>query len=385
MRKIVAVTGIRSEYSILYPVLKAIKKQSNIDLCLIVTGAHLSKKYGYTVRDVEKDGFNIVARIDNLLMGDRDVNRLKGLSFQLFKLCDVIDKLRPDILLAVGDREEPMNIALAGQYMNILVAHLGAGERVVGNVDDQVRHAITRLAHIHFAPNKESAQRVERMGEQPFRIFNVGNPALDILREAEYIDKKAILRYYGFAGLSLDKPFLLVIQHPLSTEINDAYRQMKTTMEAIKALRINTVVSYPNSDAGSRAMIGCINEYRHIPFIRIFRNIPRLQFINTFRHASCLIGNSSAGVLEAPFLKIPVINVGNRQKERLHTNNIQFVAHNKSQIIKAVKRAVFDQRYKALVKKCISPYGDGYSGKKIAKILSGPLNMKKFLVKDITY
>jgi GDP/UDP-N,N'-diacetylbacillosamine 2-epimerase (hydrolysing) len=385
MRKIVAVTGIRSEYSILYPVLKAISNQPKIDLGVIVTGAHLSRKYGYTVKDIKKDGFKIVARIDNLLAGDRDVNRLKGLSRQLFKLCDIIDKLRPDILLVVGDREEPMNVALVGQYMNILVAHLCGGDRVVGNVDDQVRHAITKLAHIHFATNKESAQRMKKMGEQPFRIFNVGNPALDILREAEYIDKKDILRYYGFSETPLDEPFLLVIQHPLSTEIRDAHRQMRITMEAIKALSINTVVSYPNSDAGSWAMIKCINEYKNVPFIKIFKNIPRLQFINTLRHVSCLVGNSSAGVLEAPFLKLPVINVGNRQKERLHANNIQFVPHNKSQIIKAVRKAVFDKKYRALVMRCKSPYGDGYSGKMIARILLEPFVRNKFSVKDITY
>ncbi len=256
---------------------------------------------------------------------------------------------------------------------------------MVGNVDDQVRHATTKLAHLHFATNEESKQRILHLGEQPFRVFNTGNPGLDRLAGAEWIDRETLLQWYGFDDKSFDQPLLVVIQHVISTEIKYAYSQMRETLEAVCELGFNTVVSFPNSDAGSQDIIRCIRDYADRPFIKGHRNIPRSQFVNSLRHAACLVGNSSAGILEAPFLKLPVVNVGNRQKERMHAGNVSFVPHDRPSIVRAIQKSCFDEDYKVQVQNCTSPYGDGHSSERIVRILAEVELNEKLLLKDITY
>ena len=320
-----AVTGIRSEYDILSSVFKAITARKDLKLSLIVTGAHLSKKFGYTIDEIKKDGFNIIACIESLIDSDADVDRLKGAAIQLKGLAETVDRVRPDLILAFGDREEAITTALTGNYLNIPVVHISGGDRVIGNVDDQIRHAVTKLSHFHLTTNEESFERILKMGEQEFRVFNVGHPGLDRIASEPQMSKQELLSWYGFESNDTTSKLLVVIQHVISTEINESYSQMKKTMEAILSLKLNTVISYPNSDAGSLSLIKCIEEYRHLPFIKIHKNVPRFQFVNTLRHASCLVGNSSAGLMEAPFLKLAVVNVGNRQLGRLHAMNVEFV------------------------------------------------------------
>lgn len=383
-RKIVAVTGIRSDYDLMTPVFKKIDKHSDLELELIVTGAHLSEAYGYTVKDIEEDGFKIVEKIESLLNGDRASTRVKGLAIQLQGMVQAIDRIKPDILLVLGDREESMTTALIGAYMNIPVAHVAGGDKVIGNVDDQVRHAVSKLSHIHFTTNEESAERLVRLGEESFRIFNVGNPGLDRIKDIPVLTRKELSNRLCFE-ITDEEPLLLVIQHVISTEIEHAYEQMKITMEAIVKLGYKTIMSYPNSDAGGQQMIRAINEYGHYPFIHIHKNIPRLEFVNIMREASCLVGNSSAGILEAPYLKLPVVNIGNRQKGRLHATNVQFVEHSVPDIINAINRAIYDIGYRKMVQNCINPYGDGNASEKIAKILSEIIIDEKLLIKEITY
>jgi len=381
---ILGVTGIRSEYDIMSSVFRAIDSHPELELQLVVTGAHLSDAYGCTVDEVYKDGFIVAEEIESLINSDEASGRVKGLAIQLQGLVQTVTRVRPDILLVLGDREEAMTTALVGAYMNIPVAHLCGGDRVIGNVDDQVRHAVTKLAHIHFVTNFESASRILNLGEESHRIFNVGNPGLDRLSEVPHIDRAELFSRLGFSILE-DEPFIILIQHALSTESSQAYGQMKESLEAIRELGIKTIISYPNSDAGGQQMIRAIREYESESFIYHAKNIPRLEFVNLMRHASCLLGNSSAGILEAPFLKLPVINVGNRQRGRLHANNVQFVPHDKNTIIRAVQLAVYNQSYRDTVATCSNPYGDGRSSTRIADILASVLIDNALLVKEITY
>lgn len=383
-RKILGVTGIRSEYDIMSSVFTAISQHPDLELELIVTGAHLSDSYGLTIEEIKRDGFTIADEIESLINGDRDSSRVKGLAIQLQGMVQTVSRVRPDFLLVLGDREEAMSTALVGAYMNIPVAHIAGGDRVVGNVDDQVRHAVSKLAHLHFVTNQESADRLVKMGEQPFRIYNTGNPGLDRIRQTPKLSRKELSDRLGFP-ISDHEPVILLIQHVISTEIDQAYFQMKQTMEAVKQLGFKTIISYPNSDAGSQQIIKVLEEYRDLPFIYMAKNIPRLEFINIMREASCMLGNSSAGILEAPLLKLPVINVGNRQKGRLHADNVQFVPHDSSAICHAVKRAIFDAEYRECVSKCVNPYGDGFASEKIANILAEVKIDENLLVKDITY
>jgi GDP/UDP-N,N'-diacetylbacillosamine 2-epimerase (hydrolysing) len=381
---ILGVTGIRSEYDIMSSVFRAVNKHPDLDLQLVVTGAHLSEAYGHTIDEIHKDGFIVVEEIKSLLNGDEASCRLKGLAIQLQGLVQTIARVKPDILMVLGDREEAMTTALVGAYMNIPVAHLCGGDRVIGNVDDQVRHAVTKLAHLHFVTNSESAERIIRLGEQPFRVFDVGNPGLDRLLEVPVIDIAELSARLGFSIVE-GEPFILLIQHVISTEINQAYEQMKESLEAIRELGIKTIISYPNSDPGGQQMIRAIQEYDSLPFIYAAKNIPRLEFVNLMRRASCLLGNSSAGILEAPLLKLPVINVGNRQCGRLHAENVQFIPHDKDQICAAIQLAVYDQSYRNAVASCSNPYGDGKSSTRIAEILAKVSIDDNLLIKDITY
>ena len=383
-RKILGITGIRSEYDIMSSVFRSIQNHSKLKLELIVTGAHLSVSYGSTVNEIRKDGVFIADEIESLINGDRDASRVKGLAVQLQGIVQTVSRIRPDFLLVLGDREEAMTTALAGAYMNIPVAHVGGGDRVVGNVDDQVRHAVTKLAHLHFVTNRESYDRVLSLGEQPFRVFNTGNPGLDRILHEPHLSDAVLSERLGFE-LKEGDPLIILIQHVISTEIKDAYFQMKQTLEAIKLLGIKTILSYPNSDAGGQQMIKAIREYESLDFVYIAKNIPRTEFINIMRRAGCMLGNSSAGILEAPLLKMPVVNIGNRQKGRMHAENVQFVEHDAERICLAVKKALFDKDYRDFVAQCESPYGDGQSSQRIADILATIAIDEKLLIKDMTY
>lgn len=383
-RKILAVTGIRSDYDIMSSVFRAISRHPALELSVIATGAHLSEAHGYTINEIEADGFPVVERIDSLLHGDSNAARVKGLAIQLQGLVQTATRIRPDLLLVLGDREESMSTALLGAYMNIPVAHVAGGDRVVGNVDDQIRHAVTKLAHIHFATNSDSAKRILNLGEQPFRVFDVGNPGLDRILETEQLSDHELSERLGFRIVS-GEPLVLLIQHVISTEVEDAYMQMRTTLEAISELGVRTVLSYPNSDAGGQQMVRAIHEFDSSPNLYAVKNMPRVEFINVMRRASCMLGNSSAGILEAPLLGLPVINVGNRQQGRLHAENVEFVSHNKTEIISALKRAMWDHAWREKATNCTNPYGDGRSSSRIAEILATlPLD-EKLLIKDITY
>lgn len=383
-RKVLGVTGIRSEYDIMSSVYSAIQGHSHLDLELIVTGAHLSYNYGNTIREITKDGFRVSDCIESLLNSNSASSRVKGLGIQLQGIIQAIERIQPDFLLVLGDREEAMSTALAGAYMNIPVAHVAGGDRVVGNVDDQVRHAVSRLAHLHFTTNQESADRLLRMGEQKFRVVNVGNPGLDRFLTVPMMTRSEISEKIKFE-ISEKESLILLIQHVISTEIDDAYRQMKITLDAVKEMKEKTVIIYPNSDAGSQQIIKAIQEINNCPFIYISKNLERNLFVNIMRHASCMVGNSSAGIMEAPFLKVPVINIGNRQKKRLHSENIEFVPHHKEAILRSVRKALFDSKYKEKVKRCKSLYGDGRASEKIVKKLSSVSIDRKLLIKDITY
>lgn len=383
-RLVLGVTGIRSEYDIMSSVFRSIANHPDLDLQLVVTGAHLSDAFGHTAQEIHADGFVVADEIESLLNGDQASFRVKGLAIQLQGLVQTVARVRPDILLVLGDREEAMTTALVGAYMNVPVAHVAGGDRVVGNVDDQVRHAVTKLAHLHFVTNRESRERILRLGEQAFRVFDVGNPGLDRLLDVPEIAAAELSQRLGFA-IADGEPLVMTIQHVLSTEIDHAYEQMRITLEALAEFGVKAVLSYPNSDAGGYQMIRAIREFESLPFLLTAKNIPRLEFVNLMRRASCMLGNSSAGILEAPLLKLPVVNVGNRQHGRLHAENVQFVPHDKNRIIAALRRAIFDKDYRKAVAECSNPYGDGKSSERIANVLATTPLDSRLLIKDITY
>jgi len=380
MRRVAVLTGTRAEYGILKPVLGAIKSHPKLDLILIVTGMHLSREFGYTVREIEKDGFEIDAKVRMLQKEDTRAAMAKSIGRCVIKMVDVLEKTKPDILVLLGDRAEMLAAAVAASYMGIPIAHLHGGE-VSGSIDDSVRHAITKLAHIHFAATRKSAERIVKMGEDPSRVFVVGAPALDTILSARLPEPSYLSKKYG---INLSEPLLLVLQHPVVTEYEDAARQIRETMEAIMELRLQTIVIYPNADAGGRKMIKVIKEYEKYPFIKSFKSIPYEDFLGLMKIASVLIGNSSCGIIEAPSFHLPVVNIGSRQTGRERSTNVIDVGYDRKEIVRAIKKAL-DPEFRKRVKRCKNPYGDGKASERIAKILSEIEITSSLLQKKICY
>ena len=382
MRRIIVTTGIRSEYNLLYPIMKAIDEHPDLELNVVVTGAHLTDSYGYTAKEIEEDGFRIVERLESLLDANSASSRVKSLAIQLMGLVQTFTRLNPDIVMAPFDREEAITVALAGTYLNIPIAHVGGGDRTFGNADDYIRHAVTKLAHIHFAITQKSAKRITGMGEEPWRVHCVGDPGLDKYVLTEYISPEELSNRLDFD--ITQKPLLTLIHNPMTSEIDKAKTQMEITMQAITEMGYTTVVIYPNSDPGGREMIDVIEDYvKESSIIKAYKNLSRDKFVTLMRICDVLVGNSSCGILEAPFLKLPVVNIGIRQQEREHAENVIFVPHDREAIVEGVKKAL-SQEFRQKVKKCENPYGDGKTGPRIAEILSKVEIAPQLLQKKMT-
>ncbi len=377
-RRVLGITAIRSEYFLQRSILRAIVDHPELELELVVTGAHLSPLHGHTVKDIEADGFPIVARIENLIYSDRDAARLKGAASQLQVLTHVVDELRPDWLLVPADREESMTLALCGTYMNIATAHYAAGDRVVGNADDMIRHAVSRLSHLMLTTHEQARERLIKAGEEEWRVHNVGHAGIDRLRSTKELTTPELAAALGVKDI--DNKFAVIIQHPLTSEIDNAGAQMRETLAAVLDLGLQAFVSYPNSDPGSNQIIAAIEEQRSDPRLSVFKNIPDIEFVNLLRHATVLLGNSSLGLLEAPYLKLPVVNVGRRQSERHHASNVFFVPAERDAIVRQV-RAIMDNG----ISDCENPFGDGHTGERVAELLASTPIDEKLLNKDLSY
>ena len=260
-RKVAVVTGTRAEYGVLYPVLKAIEQHPKLQLLLVATGMHLSREFGYTVEELEKDGFRVDAKVDMLLSDDTSSAMSKSVGIGIIGLTQTWEQLEPEVIVVLGDRVEPLAAAISGAYMNIPIAHIHGGDASKGGLDESARHAITKFAHIHFPATKQSAQRIVKMGEDRWRVHTVGSPALDTILNEPLLSAKTVARKLG---LDLSRPVILVLQHPVTTQVENAAEQMRQTLQAIVGLQYPAVVIYPNSDAGGRRMIEAIKQYEGI-------------------------------------------------------------------------------------------------------------------------
>lgn len=376
-RKIAVLTGTRAEYGILRPLLRRINAHPKLDLYIIATGMHLSDEFGYTIREIEKDGFRIYAKLDTLNREDTGAGMARYIGNTIIKLSEVFEDLKPDILILLGDRGEMLAGAIAATCMNILIVHLHGGE-TSGSVDEGFRHAISKLAHLHFVATEEARQKLISMGEDPSRIFVVGAPGLDDIFENLIPPEEIAERY----NLDLLKPIILLIQHPVVTEVDEAPNQIRETLEAIAELKLQTIVIYPNADAGGRRMIKIIKEYEQkYPFIRAYKSLPRRDYLSLMNVASVMVGNSSSGIIEAPSFGLPVVNIGTRQKGRLRVGNVIDVDYNKEDIKKAILKAIYDENFRKKVKSVKNLWGDGKASERIVNILANIVIDKNLLQK----
>ncbi len=382
MKKIAVVTGTRAEYGILRPVLNAIVASPELELCLVVTGMHLSHEFGYTVKEIEGNGFKIATRVDMLPDSDTLEAMAESIGRGIIGMAQTWEKLKPFATLVLGDRVEPLAAAISSAYMNIPVAHIHGGDSPRGGLDEYARHAITKFSHIHFPATKKSAERIIKMGEDEWRVHMIGSPALDVILNEPLIPAEQIAERFG---LDISQPLLLVVQHPVTTQVEKAADQMRETLEAIVGMAYPIILIYPNLDAGGRRMIEVIKEYTKYPFIKSFKSLPRPEYLSLMKAARVMLGNSSSGIVEAPSFALPFVNIGSRQEGRERGKNVIDVGHNKREIVKAVEKALTDKEFLSEVKKCQSPYGDGKASQRIVEILSNVEITPQLLQKKISY
>ncbi len=382
VRRICVVTGSRAEYGLIQPTLKAIDNHPDLELSLIVCGMHLADDFGNTYTEIENDGFKIDAKIDSIPSEDTGRAMAESVGMITTKLSKVMERIRPDFLLALTDLGHALATAIVGVYMNIPVAHIHGGD-VTGTVDEPVRHAITKLSHIHFPATKKSAERIIKMGEDKWRVHIVGAPGLDSILNQDLLGKDEILKKYR---VDTDETFLLASQHPVTSESDDGAKQIKETLEAIVEMNYPTVLIYPNADAGGRRMIEVIEEYAEgYPFIKPYKSIPHQDYLSLMKAAGALVGNSSSGIIESPSFHIPVVNIGTRQEGRERSENVLDVGYSKEEIIEAISKALFDKKFKEKVRNCKNPYGDGKASDRIVEVLSNIKIDKKLIQKRLRY
>ncbi len=382
-RKICVVTGTRAEYGLLRPILCEIKKSQGLKLQLLATGMHLLSDFGKTADYVLNDGFAIDSKVPMTLEGDSAYDMARSIGTGILGMSKAFNKLQPDVVLVLGDRVEALSASIAAVYSGICVAHIHGGDSAEAGLDENARHAITKLAHIHFPATKKSAERIIKMGEERSKIFITGVPGLDDIEKNQFLNPSEISAIYG---LDLSKPVILVVQHPVTTEVRDASKQIKETLEAVISLRFQTIILYPNSDAGGRAIIKVIESYSSkYPWINTHKSVPRNHYLGLLNVASVLVGNSSSGIIESPSFHLPVVDIGTRQKGRESSSNIINVGYNNSEIVKAINKALKDNVFLRKIKVAKNPYSAKNTGFKIARILSTISLDPRLLKKKITY
>ena len=358
VKNILYVTGTRADYGLMHETLKLLNNEESIQLDVVATGMHLMHEFGYSIDEIKRDNFNLHIA-DQTFKKDDERSMSEFIGNLITDLTKLFSQIDPDIVLLLGDRGEMLAGAIVASYLQIPIAHIHGGD-VSSTVDDAARHAITKFANIHFPATELSASRIRQMGENPDNIFVVGAPGLDsIIKSKNNIDEKYLKDKYN-----IEKDFVLVLQHPVSLEVNDSAFQISQTLDAIAQTDYQTILVYPNADAGGRAMISKINEYD----VDAYKNITHDDFIGLLGMASILIGNSSSGIIESSSFKLPVINIGTRQSGREKASNVIDVDYNKDEILKAIDY-INSEEYQNQLNNCINPYGDGHASERICDIL----------------
>ena len=370
MKTICVITGYRSDYTKLKSVLLSIKKHENLNLKIIVFGAHTLENCGETYQQIIEDGFAVEEVLSTNIQGNNTDAMVKSIGVGLMEISSVLNKMKPDITLIVGDRYEIISAAIASSVNNIPVAHIQGGE-ISGTIDEVLRHSITKLSHVHFPSTDKSAKRIIKMGEDPSNVYNVGCPAVDYILSQEYLNGKQMNVHHDYKSFNLnfEKDYAVLIQHPVTTEYKKSNQQMTTTLESLQHANIPSILLWPNPDTGALGVVKAVRKFEEkygpssILFDKI-KNLPFNVYLNILKNCKFIIGNSSSGIREAHIFNVPAINIGTRQNGRERTNNIIDVPHYKKDILNAITNI---ENFRLSSKNI---YGSGKAGKKIADILN---------------
>lgn len=389
-RKICFVSNNRAEYSRIKTVLSELKKNSGVDFYIVVMGSHLLDSFGKTINDIIADGYSVDYKIFMELEGREPSTMAKSVGIATCDLATYFENKRPDIVVALMDRYENIAVAVAAALMNIPIAHMQGGE-VSGTIDESVRHTITKLAHIHFPATELSRQRIIKMGENSGMVFNVGDPASDLLLNTPELSQKEAISFLngqapeeGRYDIDADKPFILAIQHPVTTEFGSGFKQIEESLMALNKINDHNIIFLlPNIDAGGHHILEGIKKFKieyKMDNLYIFKHIAHNIFVNLMRHARCLFGNSSSGIRESCYFGMPVVNIGTRQERRERGKNVIDAPYDNKEIYNAVMAQLKHGKY--------APeflYGDGKSGARIADILANIDLSKIEIQKRLTY
>lgn len=378
MRKIACAVTSRASYARIKTALQAINGHPDLDLQVIAAASVLLEKYGSAVNVMDGDGLSIAERVYMIVEGENPVTMAKSVGLGIIEVTTALDNLKPDLVITIADRFETMATAISASYTNTPLVHIQGGE-VTGSIDERVRHSITKLSDYHFVSNEMAGERVIRMGEMPERVFVTGCPSIDLARsvmERPGMDFDPVQKYGGVgAGIDLDKPYIVLLQHPVTTEYPMAREHMRRTLMAINGTGVQCMVFWPNVDAGSDGTSKAIRSFREEHrenAMHFFKNMPPESFLKLLIHSSCIVGNSSVAVRECSCLGVPAVNIGSRQQGRERGRNVLDAAYETDAIRKAIEDQMAHGKYASEL-----IYGDGLAGQRIAELLASvPLTQK---------
>lgn len=379
-KRVVAVfTGNRAEYGLQYPILRAVREHPDLDYRLIVSGAHLDPNFGETISEIRRDGFDVHAEVKIDMPDDLRVATAMAISSGVAGMVEVLERLRPDILVVYADRFEGFAAVIAGSQMNIPVAHIEGGDITEGGaLDDSVRHAMTKLAHLHFTTNEQATNRILGLGEEAWRVHTVGFPAIDMIAEGRYAQPAEVAERLG---LDLGRPVVLFTQHSVTTEFDQAVGQVRPVLQGMRDLAgrgVQVVLTYPNNDAGGRLIIGELEAVaaEGVAGVQVHRSLGRWLYHGVLALAKdpavrvACVGNSSSGIKETPVFGCPTVNVGTRQKGRLRADNVIDAGYDAAEVVAATLRCFDDEAFRTTCRTCVNPYGIGDAGVKTARCLA---------------
>ena len=380
-RDICVVVTARPSYARIKTALRAIEDHKDLNLQLVIGASALLHRYGDTIDYIERDGFNISARVYMVVEGENPIASAKSTGLGLVELTTIFDNLKPDVVITIADRYETLATAVAASYMNLPVAHVQGGE-VTGSIDEKVRHAVTKLSNLHFVATQKAAERVERMGENPDAVFVTGCPSVDLaasILNSPDLDFDPFSKYGGVGEtFDLSEDYLVVMQHPVTTEYENARSQVTETLHAVHEADIPAFWFWPNVDAGSDGTskgIRVFREENHTAKIHFYRNMAPEDFLRLVYNSRVVVGNSSVGIRECSFLGVPVVNVGSRQTGRERGVNVMDVPDDQASILAAIRHQADHEHYPGEM-----IYGDGKAGDRIAELLTHvPLSFEKRL------
>jgi len=363
-KKITVTTGSRSEYGILRPLLKEIITNKNLELYLIVSGMHLSKIHGMTINEIKKDGFGISAKVKMTPTKDTSFHSAEALGKGVIQFSKIFNRIKPDLNLVLGDRDEALASTLAASHMNIINAHIAGGDKS-GGIDEYNRHAITKLSNLHFAVTKKSRNRIIKLGENPKNVFVTGSPAIDEIIQSQITSKKDLETKLD---IKITGKEILLVFHPVTTQTSKNKEQIEKILKAISKLKKTTITIAPNSDFGYKQIYESIENFsKKNKFLKMIPNLPRRDYLGLLKNFGVLIGNSSSGLVEASYFNIPVVNIGIRQQSRESgPNTINISGSSVNEIFSSINKALSTKKR---LKKSNNIFGSGNSSKKIVKYL----------------